>query len=208
MYETEEDRKQIGNPHEYMAQLARNILLIEKWGFKESYRSGKDIRLIFDSEWCRVKFVWSGWELYAGYQMSIYYGRLHAPSDAQTMIWNGEECRCWHPLTGMSSVLDFLDGLLPQESVNSHGFPPVIKEYMQSEICKQLEKQHRHPESTVRMHALVWERYGTRLFGLFDLRRPKLWEQYRAWLKARYIAEGRKEEEDERQGLIPYYRVC
>jgi hypothetical protein len=209
MYETEDDRNQIGDPCEYMAQLAQNVLPLERWGFKESYRSTKEECLIFDSEWCRVKFVWGGWELYTGYHMSMDYGRLHAPSDAVSMIWNGEECRCWHGLTGTSPVLDFLDGLSPQESSNFHGLPPAIEQYVQSELWETLDKQKRHPESTARMHALIWERYGTRLFELFDLRRPDLWEQYRQWLRAHYVAKGNSEERDKQFGItVPYYRVC
>jgi hypothetical protein len=59
------------------------------------------------------------------------------------------------------------------------------------------------------MHAAIWEQYGMRLFELFDLRRPDLWEQYRTWLRARYIAEGKNEEEQKKFGIfIPYYRIC
>jgi len=37
----------------------------------------------------------------------------------------------------------------------------------------------------------IWEHYGKRLFELFDLRQPNLWEQYRGFLKEFYDIKGR-----------------
>ena len=45
-----------------------------------------------------------------GNSISIYYGRLHAPSEVATMIWNGEEYHCWHR---EDYGLHFLDGHTP-----------------------------------------------------------------------------------------------
>lgn len=175
--------ERVENPCSYMAHLAEAFLPLKKWGFKESYRSDKSGDLIYDSEWCRVNFVWGGWEMYTGNTMSIYYGRLHAPSDKARMIWNGEECRCWHDFSGTGAVLDFLDGLTPQESAAQKGFPKVIEQFRQSEIWQNLAGERRQPELAVRMDAAIWEHYGLRLFELFDLRRPDLWEQYRQYMK-------------------------
>ncbi len=46
-----------------------------------------------------------------GNSISIYYGRLHAPNEETTMIWNGEECHCWHRF---ELALHFLDGRTPE----------------------------------------------------------------------------------------------
>jgi len=175
------DDERIEDPCEYMAQLAQKFLPLKKWGFKESYRSDKEI--IYDSEWCRVCFVWSGWEPYSGYTISMYYGRLHAPSDNVMMIWNGEECRCWHSLTGTGAVLEFLDGLTAQESASQKEFPKIIAQFRESKIWQSLVEKRRLPESAVRMHASIWEYYGQRLFELFDVRRPDLWERYQQYMK-------------------------
>jgi hypothetical protein len=181
----------IEDPCEEMALLAQNFLPLERFGFTESYRSKKDERLIYNSKECRVKLVWSGWEMDSGYTLSIYYGRLHAPENQLRMIWNNEECHCWHDLMGTGAILDFLDGLTPQESVVRDGFPSAIDEFRHSTLWKNLVGKRRGSELTVRMHNAIWEHYGIRLFELFDLRKPNLWEKYRQFIKTVYDIEGR-----------------
>ncbi len=176
--------ERVEDPCSYMAHLAETFLPLKEWGFKESYRSGQEERLIYDSEWCRVKFVWSGWEMYTGNTMSIYYGRLHAPSDKVRMIWNGEECHCWHSLWGTGEVLNYLDAIPPLETASQKGWPQVLEQFRVSDLGKSLAKEKRNqPVHMVRTHAAVWEHYGLRLFELFDLRRPELWEHYLQYMK-------------------------
>ena len=50
---------------------------------------------------------------------------------------------------------------------------------------------HRQLEWTAEMHKAIWQYYGNRLFELFDLRRPDLWQQYREFLKEVYDIKGR-----------------
>ena len=126
------DYESVKDPDEEMERLAQSFLPLKHWGFTESFRSKE--KLIFDSQLCRVSFVWSGWDMDSGYNLSRYYGRLHAPNNSEKMNWNGEECYCWHSLMGTSSVSDFLDGLTPQESANSKDFPKLIQQFRQSDL--------------------------------------------------------------------------
>jgi hypothetical protein len=41
------------------------------------------------------------------------------------------------------------------------------------------------------MHKAIWQYYGKRLFELFDLRQPDLWQEYREFLKEVYDIKGR-----------------
>ena len=48
------------DPIEEMLRLVKNNSELAILGFKESYHSDVDKRLIYDSKWCRIKFVWVG----------------------------------------------------------------------------------------------------------------------------------------------------
>jgi hypothetical protein len=182
--------ERIDNPCEEMAQLARKFLPLAKWEFNETYRSVKDGRLIYNSQLCRVKFVWAGWDEHVGNSINVFYGRLHALNDRQTMVWNQEDCYCWHGLTSRE-VLNFLDGLSPQETVSQKSFPQIITQIRKSDLWQSLVGERRQPELTIRMNATIWDHYGVRLFELFDLRRIDLWEKYRLFLKGVYDIKGR-----------------
>ncbi len=182
------------NSCEEMDKLAQTFLNIKDWGFHESVRISetKFPKIIYDSQWCRLKFVWDGWEMYGGYTISIYYGRSHAPDNKPSITWNGEECFCWHDI---DNALNFLDGLSPQESVDQmrvhHRWPHVMEQFRQSELGKSLTGTRRQPEWLTRMHAAVWGHYKIHIFELFDLRRPDLWEKYRQFMKELYDIKGR-----------------
>jgi hypothetical protein len=180
------DNEKMKNPCEEMNRLAQKTLLLKKWGFQESYRSNKDERLIYDSAWCRVKLVWSGWEVYTGNTMSMYYGRLHAVNDLSHMIWNGEACHCWHRV---ELVLHFLDKRLPEYAAQNIYTHSLIGKYYEDEFQKKYYR--RQPEWLVHMHATIWENYAPRLFEVFDLRHPDLWEQYQQFVKQVYDIKSR-----------------
>ena len=170
------------NQSQNLIQMLESILNFEYWGFKQTYSGLSNEAypfVIYDSKWCRVKFALRAGEKYRGDEMSVSYGRLHAPNDKGVMIWNGEECFCWNPWL---EALYFLDGLSPQEAVNKlrdkAEWPRVAEQFKQSKLGKELARP-KHPEWMTRMHAAIWEAYGERLFELFDLRKPDLWNQYR-----------------------------
>ena len=173
--------------YEKLTRLLESILDFKRWGFRQSYAfiSPKSLPyVIYSSEWCRVRFSLNGGDQYHGNELAVRYGRLHAPDNEAVLIWNGEKCRCWHLVY---DALDFLDGLSPQEAVDQlHKQPsPVVEQFRQSELGKKLHFDHL-PEWATREEAAIWEHYGQRLFDLFDLRRPELWEEYTRFIKEYY----------------------
>jgi hypothetical protein len=181
---TIDDRKV--DPIKEMTRVAQDFLRLTSWAFKESYQSVKSGNLVYDSEWCRLSLVWAGWDYLGGNSISIYYGRLHAPNERATMIWNGEECYCWH---GLEYPLHFLDKRTPLDAAKMDFSHPVTDPFYGLEIRQKFH--HRQPEWLAHMHAAVWQHYGKGLFELFDLRQPDLWEQYRLFLKEVYDIKGR-----------------
>lgn len=156
------------------SRLLESAFNFEAWGFQESYihfDPYHSVYIICDSEWCRVKFAVNGGDLLHGYGMSVRYGRKHAPDITSTMVWNGEECWCWHEIP---EALMFLDGFSPQETIVEYHTKGRWR-FMEAENT---QKTNSRLESNVKMHALIWKKYGRRLFELFDLRHPELWNQY------------------------------
>ena len=176
------------DPIKEMSRIAESFLDLALWGFKESYHSTKSGNLIYDSEWCRVNFVWGGWDYGDGNSISIYYGRLYAPNEETTMIWNNEQCHCWHRL---ELPLHFLDEQTAEYASKTMYTHHLMEQFKQSELGQSLIGKHRQPEWLAQMHATIWQHYGKRFFELFDLRRPDLWERYRQFLKEVYDIKGR-----------------
>jgi hypothetical protein len=197
------DEDYIEDPLEHMAGYAQTYLRLDQWRFKESFRRFKsyfDAELIYNSDICRIRLGW-GWDRDSGNLIFISYGRLHAPNYETKMEWNGEKRDAWHSYT---NPLFFLDGIM----TNSFAVHPILKKFRQSEGYRNLASNRTGKVNLV-FHSFIWEYYTPRLFELFDLRRPKLWEEYRTFLHECYVAENRNEELDEKQhGKTPYYRVC
>jgi hypothetical protein len=176
------------DPVQEMTRIAQSYLDLDWWGFQESFRAFKPGKLIFDSEWCRLSLIWGGWDPRGGNSISIYYGRLHAPNEKTTMIWNDEECHCWHRF---ELALHFLDKRTPEYASKMIYTHSLIEQYKRSELGQSLTEKRRQPEWLAQMHVTIWQHYSKRLFELFDLRRPDLWQQYRQFLKEVYDIEGR-----------------
>jgi hypothetical protein len=174
------------DPIEEMIHIAQIILGLDSLGFKESYRSSKPGKLIYDSEWCRISLIWGGWDPLDGNSINIRYGRLHAPSDKTIMFWNGEDSRCWHRV---EHPLHFLDGRTPTEAAKLGYSHSLITPFYEAELREKYRR--RQPEWLAEMHITIWQHYGNRLFELFDLRRPDLWQKYQQFLKEVYDIEGR-----------------
>lgn len=173
-------------PIEEMSRIAQSILGLDLLEFKESYRSAKTGKLIYDSEWCRISLIWGGWDPLDGNSIHIRYGRLHAPNEKTTMFWNGEDSRCWHRV---EHPLHFLDRRTPAEVAQLDYSHSLISPFYEAELREKYRR--RQPEWLAQMHLTIWQHYGKRLFELFDLRRSDLWQQYRQFLKKVYDIEGR-----------------
>jgi hypothetical protein len=174
------------DPLQEMLRLVRDFSSLNTWGFTESFRSDNGQDLIYNSEWCRISIVWGGGDYLGGNSISIYYGRLHAPNESAKMIWNGEECHAWH---SFEHALHFLDGRSPTEAAKMNLSIPIIDKYYEKEYREKFHR--RQPEWLMQMHMEVWKHYGKRLFEVFDLRQPRLWDQYREFLKAFCDIKGR-----------------
>jgi len=169
-----------------IVRVAENFLPLKHWGFKQSaFLAEEKPRVIYDSEWCRIMLLWGGSVVNSAYSVGVFYGRLHAPTDEFVMKWNGEECYCWHHV---DKAIFLLDGLTPKNAVDqiNNDKGPRVKEEFEQDNRIQLRDGMSPTEWDVKMHAVIWEQYGNRLFELFDLRHPELWERYAQFVKEFY----------------------
>jgi hypothetical protein len=196
----------VENKRPAVIQTLEHYLDFKRWGFKLIY-SGKPPRLspciIYQSPQCLIRFRWDQNRSYEEPMVYANYGRLHAPFDQNTMIWNGKKCHCWHMI---NTVINFLDGSDPTD-VNNREFrmPKMLHDFYHD--FYQLNKgENRSPgEYIAREQAMIWDHYGNRLFDLFDLRQPDLWAKYVNFLKEYY-------EHKDGQSVFtpdpPFYMVC
>jgi hypothetical protein len=203
------DKKYIENTNELGRAL---VALIEEnlnpkgWGFTQSFinfakSSGQVV--IYDSIWCRIRFSFSRQRSPEYDELSIYYGRLHALNEEPYMEWKGKKCRCWHELW---EPLRYLDGLSPSDAVQQSELlkqlPTVVENFWNSDQAKILREVY-PPKHGIVLHSKLWQHYGQRLFDLFDLQRPDLWDEYQKFLAEYYRLLGKK--------VIygpPYENVC
>ena len=174
----------------------------EDWGFHQSFIQPERYPIfVYDSEWCRIKFAFdsSGDQHDRSTHLNVYYGRLHAPGGDSFMLWNGEKCWCWHRV---DYALNFLDGLSPEAAIKVQYSPKIIEQYRQSDLAKELSAISQ-AEWMAGMETEIWKHYGQRLFELFDLRRPELWEQYSG-----FIQEFHKIKKSESSGYPAYDKIC
>lgn len=174
------------DPVTKIEKVALDVLGLMSRGFKESYRNTKFGKIIYDSEWCRISLIWGGWDPLEGNSINIRYGRLHAQNEKLTIIWNGEDCRCWHRV---EYPLHFLDGRNPIQAAELGYSHPIIDQFYEEEFRQKYRR--RQPEWLAQIHLTIWQHYGNRFFDLFDLRQPDLWQRYRQFLKEVYDIEGR-----------------
>jgi hypothetical protein len=164
----------------FVISLVEKSLPLSNWGFVESAKT--ELTVIYNSQWCRVKFVIDRDR--TSDSLHVFYGRLNAIDNVETMEWNGEKCRCWHGYPDIKVVIEFLNGTSPQDAYQRRLKPlPFIQDYHNSELAKSISD---HDEQALTLHAVIWKHYGLRFFGLFDLQHPDVWEQYLVYLKEYY----------------------
>ena len=176
-----------------IASLAQTYLELEKWGYRESTRVNevdglKIPSVIYDSPWCRVRISFSEWHpphQTQDYTVDVYYARLGTPDDKTTMIWNDEECYCWH---GVVKALHFLDKSTPEYTAQNIFSHNLIKQFRRELRSKDLE--YKLPEWEVRKHAYIWASYAPGLFELFDIPHSELWHRYQQFVKDVYAIKG------------------
>ena len=159
-----------------ITDLVNKNLSLEKWGFSKNIRFPNNDQkgtVIYDSEFCRIKFVLEASDYFPQHDTKIFYGRLHAPDNEHSITWNGKNCRCWHHnILGLT--LPFIEGISPIQVVEnlSEIWKPLVEKlnvnYPSSDYV----------EYPLRLHSKIWEHYEEKLFSIFDLRNPELWEKY------------------------------
>jgi hypothetical protein len=173
----------IQNEFPKLIEMFEKHLDFKRWGFKLTH-SGVFPQclpfIFYQSNQCKIRFSMAYEEHNYPPAIFISYGRLHAPVDQSEILWNGKECSCWHDL---NHVLLFLDGLSPSDAAVSK-VPRKFYEF--SEANPKPPYGGPWQEHRVKREAYIWDSYGQRLFDLFDLRRPDLWEEYRSFLKQYY----------------------
>lgn len=177
----------------------RQHLDYQRWGFKIIH-SGKLLNssgIILQSEFCKVK-IWTLRDRpYEEPEVYFSYGRLHAPNEDDLTIWNGEKCHCWHDVKG---VLNFLDGLTPQEVAKNPRTPSFLYDFYDKNKFRGWSRT----EMEVRRQAAVWEQYGQRLFRLFDLHHPEVWQKYSVFYKELYDIRTTYPD----HSITPVYKIC
>jgi hypothetical protein len=177
-----------------LIRLVEWVMPLQKWDFRLSTRfiarfrpdiifpsgNGRYPTVIYDSEYCRVMFALK--KDFKGYELAVFYGRLHAPGDERLLKHDGEDCYCWH-WNVYDLILKFLDGMSPKEAVLSRGKPPKgLEDFLGLGFQKTVD----NVEFVVRYHNAIWNHYEKRLLNLFDLRHPELWEEYSYFVKEYY----------------------
>jgi hypothetical protein len=184
MISTISDEYIVSNEFPNILQAIEKFLKPQDRGFELVYAGlvpNRRPAILYQSSQCKMRIHCRRDRDYSSIELSISYGRLHAPRDEDTMEWNGKKCLCWHRLT-LSPLLFFLDGLSPAKAVElKFGRTKVEADFLASS-----RKEWSVPEHWARRHAMLWEHYDQRLFNLFDLNRPDLWEEYATFLKEYY----------------------
>jgi hypothetical protein len=187
-----ESAEDVGNA---LIQLIEENLEIKRWDFRLTFTKfikPNNIRVIYDSEWCRVKFMFSRMHFPETDELLIDYGRLHAPNEESFIVWNDERCRCWHNVLDPLRFLDSLTAITAyKQAMVDKQLPLVVRDFRKSKLGKKLLNEY-PPKSAIVLQDTLWKYYGERLFELFDLRQPDLWEEYRQFLKEYYSLLGLK----------------
>lgn len=170
-----------------LLQRLGSIMPFTRWGFQKTHTDFSGyLRVIYDSGWCRVKFLYRRGRYKDPDldEFSIDYGRLHAPDDQGTMIWQGEKCNCWH---NNRLALYFLDGLTPEEvgqrEKEGKTANDVRINFRQSPTGQRLVEEKLWAEFIIQHEAKTWQHYGERLFKIFDLQQSELWKKYTHYVK-------------------------
>jgi hypothetical protein len=184
--------EEVGNA---FLRLIEENLEIKRWNFRLTFTKflePRNIKVIYDSEWCRIKFMFSRMHYPETDEILIEYGRLHAPNEKSLILWEGDMCRCWHNIL---DPLRFLDGLTPKEAyeqaIVNNQLPSAVRYFRDSPRGVELLREY-PPKSAIVLHSTLWKTYEKKLFELFDMRRHYLWEEYREFLRGYYSLFGQK----------------
>jgi hypothetical protein len=163
-----------------LIQTAENYQPLKDWGFTLSAKHVGDPEswLVYKTQWCKMK-IYHRKDFHHYMRddaVHIYYGRVHALDDTQTMEHEGKMYSCWLPDTQL--VRSYLDGQSPEEAMQYAPRPQWLKDYLAN-----TPRTDTAGESQLQYQGAYWDHYGIRFFELLDVRRPDLWDGYINFLK-------------------------
>jgi hypothetical protein len=182
MQSTDFNERDKYNNFPLLVNVITNHLEFAKWGFEtQIFRSGTResdgtaSTILFQSQSCKFEIVTFRDRPSDQPEIYFFYGRLHAPDTETVMLWNGKECHCWHNHLFLYVVLGFLDGLSPKElTTKEFAYQPDVMTNFERDASADWSKH----EYFAREHNTIWNHYGQRLFDVFDVRKPALWNQF------------------------------
>jgi len=199
--EMERYRDIVNNDFPQLIQMLERVMDFKRWGFRQTFAGVSEQftpSIIYDSEKCRVRFLWYAPDVRDEPTIYVRYGRAHALNNQRYITRDGQQCYCWH---NHRMALHFLEGLTPQEAMNNrYKWPRTLEKWEQSISAKGLPAV----EGQVRIHAALWDHYGERLFNLFDLRHPELWDKCILFMKACYKIDPFTDD----YGYLKGYEIC
>jgi hypothetical protein len=194
-----------GDARARLVDRLERALDFDRWGFHLAYVEPMNGPVIYNSPKCRVLFRLGMGP--GGDEISSSYGRSHAPDDRSLLVWKGERCSAWHNLRVLR-IPDFLEGARPEEVVKRHArrlHSPDIAAFMETGKSAGLSGA----EGSVVLESFVWDRYGDRLFSLFDLRQQERWQALRDFVRSINVLqpEVREVGTEELFGILPW-QIC
>lgn len=189
-----------------VVNMVEDNLDVKRWNFNLTFKKfvkTNSIKIVYRSNKCQIKFLFSRQRLPQYDELTILYGRSHAPNEDPFMMWEGQQCNCWHHYL---DPLRFLDGLTPHGAMEQvkvlKQLPIVVRGFRESDLGKKLIAEY-PPKSAIVLQSVIWKHYGQRLFDLFDLQKPDLWQGYQKFLREYYGLLG-----EESSYGPPYENVC
>jgi len=183
---TEHELRRLLRPEAQSGLLDRlgRYLDLGRWGFKLTYVDPRYDTVVYDSPKCRAMFSLRI-DVREGDAIAVRYARSHVSNDVSVVMeWQGESCFAWHNIR-LAPFWQFLEGISATEAAG-HLRAKVHWSVGQTFRETELGRSLRGPDASVALHGYIWQHYGERLFSLFDIRRPDLWEEFRRFLREYY----------------------
>lgn len=157
---------------------------LDRWGFRLTYVDPRHDKVVYASSACRVKATLLI-DRREGDAVQLKYARSHAPDDVELLMeWQGERCFAWHNIM-VAPYWEFLEGFSAGEAaehLRARVRWPLHAAFSATELGGSLQGA----DWSVAQEGYLWQHNGERLFSLFDVRKPELWEEFRRFLREYY----------------------
>jgi hypothetical protein len=165
--------------------------------------------MIYDNQWCRVKIQYMLERQPWKDSLNISYGRKHAVSNSEKMIWQGKECRCW--FGDWTKIVSFIEGESPEKALEARfKVNTYISDFWNQPETDRLYKQNIF-EFCIRMESAIWKKYAPELFKIFDINHPEMWGrffQFNYEYEQIKLLERKREHPSENEYTPPFWQIC